>query len=231
VVIRGRRLIAGALTALVLALCALLSAEQASATQRTAAATAVPAPCGHAAAYSHRNRAFRSLSSADSNKLVRLCARAKRSVSKVRFWYHPKHRWTLYLNQASKKCWQVELAGPQKLCLLARAQVRIYGGRLARLRRRITDVTRPRLPPLLVQAFSCIHQFEGAWNANTGNGYYGGLQMDTGFPNSYGAAFVRRWGTADHWPVWAQLQAAITAYRSGRGFYPWPNTARMCGLL
>jgi hypothetical protein len=24
---------------------------------------------------------------------------------------------------------------------------------------------------------------------------------------------------------------AERAYRSGRGFYPWPNTARACGLI
>jgi hypothetical protein len=90
---------------------------------------------------------------------------------------------------------------------------------------------RPVLPAFLVGAFTCIHHYEGAWNANTGNGYYGGLQMDMGFQRTYGGAFVRRWGTADNWPAWAQLQAATRAYRSGRGFGPWPNTARACGLL
>ena len=40
-----------------------------------------------------------------------------------------------------------------------------------------------------------------------------------------------KWGTADNWPAWAQLQAAVRAYRAGRGFYPWPNTARACGLI
>lgn len=89
----------------------------------------------------------------------------------------------------------------------------------------------PPLSDFLVNAFTCIHHYEGAWNANTGNGYYGGLQMDMGFQSYYGADFMKQWGTADNWPVWAQLQAAIRAYKSGRGFYPWPNTARMCGLI
>lgn len=71
----------------------------------------------------------------------------------------------------------------------------------------------------------------GNWSINTGNGYYGGLQMDASFQSRYGADYVRRWGTADNWPTWAQLQAAVRAYRSGRGFYPWPNTARVCGLI
>jgi hypothetical protein len=87
------------------------------------------------------------------------------------------------------------------------------------------------IPAALSAAFQCIHHYEGAWNANTGNGYYGGLQMDLTFQGSYGAEFLRRWGTADNWPAWAQLQAAVRAYQSGRGFYPWPNTAQACGLI
>jgi hypothetical protein len=90
---------------------------------------------------------------------------------------------------------------------------------------------RPDIPPALSSAFLCIHRLEAAWNANTGNGYYGGLQMDLPFQARYGARYLGRFGTADRWPVWAQLDAAVTAYRSGRGFWPWPNTARACGLL
>jgi hypothetical protein len=90
---------------------------------------------------------------------------------------------------------------------------------------------RPPIPAFLEGAFLCIHRFEGAWNSNTGNGYYGGLQMDASFQRRYGGDFVTRWGTADNWPAWAQLQTAVRAYRSGRGFYPWPNTARACGLI
>jgi hypothetical protein len=82
-------------------------------------------------------------------------------------------------------------------------------------------------PHWLTSDFLCIHRYEGAWSSNTGNGYYGGLQMDYGFMSRYGAVFLRRWGTA----VWAQLQASVRAYRSGRGFWPWPRTARACGLL
>jgi hypothetical protein len=91
--------------------------------------------------------------------------------------------------------------------------------------------TRARLEPSLLRAFLCIHHYEGAWNANTGNGYYGGLQMDWSFMRTYGARFVERWGSADNWPAWAQLDAAARALRSGRGFAPWPSTARLCGLL
>jgi hypothetical protein len=87
------------------------------------------------------------------------------------------------------------------------------------------------VPDWLRDAFACIHRYEGAWDANSGNGYYGGLQMDIGFQRFYGRPFLHRWGTADNWPVWAQIEAAAHAYRSGRGFGPWPRTARACGLL
>lgn len=83
----------------------------------------------------------------------------------------------------------------------------------------------------LYAKWSCIHRYEGSWMANTGNGYYGGLQMDLTFQRHYGAKFLARYGTADNWPVIDQLIAAEKAYWSGRGFYPWPRTARACGLI
>lgn len=90
---------------------------------------------------------------------------------------------------------------------------------------------RPAISTWLVEDFKCIHRYEGAWNANTGNGYYGGLQMDLAFQSTYGADYVAKWGTADNWPTWAQMNAAVRAYLSGRGFGPWPNTARACNLI
>jgi hypothetical protein len=92
-------------------------------------------------------------------------------------------------------------------------------------------VRRAQIESGLLQALMCIHRYEGAWNSNTGNGYYGGLQMDRRFMLLYGPQYVARWGTADRWPVWAQLETAARAHASGRGFTPWPNTARACGLL
>jgi hypothetical protein len=77
----------------------------------------------------------------------------------------------------------------------------------------------------------CIHRYEGPWDAATGNGYYGGLQMDLTFQRSYGASLLRLKGTANRWSPLEQMWVAERAYRSGRGFRPWPNTARFCGLL
>ncbi len=78
-------------------------------------------------------------------------------------------------------------------------------------------------------ALMCIHRYEGSWT-DPGSPYWGGLQMDLNFQSAYGKEFLSRWGTADHWPIWAQLQAAERAI-AVRGFSPWPNTARDCGLL
>jgi hypothetical protein len=79
-------------------------------------------------------------------------------------------------------------------------------------------------------AWRCIHRYEGSWT-DGGGPYYGGLQMDIGFQQRYGHALLRTKGTADNWTPLEQMWVAERAYRSGRGFYPWPNTARYCGLI
>ncbi len=83
----------------------------------------------------------------------------------------------------------------------------------------------------------CIHKHEAAWD-NAGvnwrgnpSPYYGGLQMDRPFQRTYGAELLREKGTANHWTAYEQMWVAEKALRSGRGFRPWPNTARTCGLL
>jgi len=79
-------------------------------------------------------------------------------------------------------------------------------------------------------AWMCIHRYEGAWN-DPNAPYYGGLQMDTSFQRAYGGHLLRTKGTADNWTPLEQMWAAEKAHASGRGFSPWPNTARYCGLL
>jgi hypothetical protein len=74
----------------------------------------------------------------------------------------------------------------------------------------------------------CIHPKEADWQ-DSGAPFWGGLQMDTGFQRTYGAPLLQALGTADHWPIAAQLAVAEVAYYAGRGFGPWPNTRRGCG--
>jgi hypothetical protein len=75
----------------------------------------------------------------------------------------------------------------------------------------------------------CIHGYEGSWS-DPNSPYYGGLQMDLEFQATYGGDLLRAKGTADHWTPLEQMWVAERAYRT-RGFYPWPNTARYCGLI
>jgi hypothetical protein len=82
----------------------------------------------------------------------------------------------------------------------------------------------------LERGLLCIHTFEGAWNSATGNGYYGGLQFDSSFQSTYGPEFLRAFGSANNWTPAMQLAVAERAYLSGRGYGPWPNTRRSCGI-
>ncbi len=106
-----------------------------------------------------------------------------------------------------------------------RHQVVVLVDRLQTVRARLTYVS-PRQG-----AWECIHAKEGSWSANTGNGYHGGLQMDWPFMRTYGADQLRRYGgPAELWSPADQVRVADRAW-AVRGFGPWPNTARACGLL
>jgi hypothetical protein len=96
-------------------------------------------------------------------------------------------------------------------------------------RDRADAVLRRAQHPPYASAFACIHRFEGSWSDH-GAPYYGGLQMDLGFQATYGGYLLRTKGTADHWTPLEQMWVAARAARSGRGFSPWPNSSRMCGL-
>jgi hypothetical protein len=82
-------------------------------------------------------------------------------------------------------------------------------------------------PPEL-RDWMCIHRYEGSW-VDSGGPYWGGLQMDLSFQQSYGGWLLRHKGTADHWSPLEQIWVAVRASHS-RGFSPWRNTARDCGL-
>lgn len=85
--------------------------------------------------------------------------------------------------------------------------------------------------------WTCIHQHEGAWN-DTRDPYWGGLQMDRSFMRSYGRDMLAKYrgrgyaglGFADVWTPREQIIVAQRAYAQGRGYAPWPNTSRICGL-
>ena len=101
---------------------------------------------------------------------------------------------------------------------------------LQNARRALTTSASPYGTHWLERAFLCIHSKEGPWTIHNPP-YDGGLQMDSSFQNSYGDWAIRAFGSAGNWPISVQLSVAIRAYYSGRGFHPWPNTAKACGLL
>ena len=148
---------------------------------------------------------------------------------------HPKCK-TMHCREVSQK---QNLKHARYLCNHGRHATKRWGCQAIRWLTRELHETwnalRPRVAVRTLQgsdigAWICIHSHEGAWDSNTGNGYYGGLQMDYGFMQTYGAEFMRSWGTADRWPPWAQITAARRARDSGRGYGPWPYTAAICGL-
>jgi hypothetical protein len=53
--------------------------------------------------------------------------------------------------------------------------------------------------------------------------------MDMDFMAAYGRRSLQQHGTADNWTVGEQLAAGVAGYLA-RGWTPWPNTSRRCGL-
>jgi hypothetical protein len=106
---------------------------------------------------------------------------------------------------------------------------------LVRLRRLATTwrhrehrVWRRAIHPPNLAGWICIHHYEGSWT-DSGSPYWGGLQMDLSFQATYGGWLLRHRGTADNWSPLEQIWVAVRASRT-RGFSPWPNTSRYCGV-
>lgn len=97
-------------------------------------------------------------------------------------------------------------------------------------KRRLRAVARVAANPPHRQGWLCIHRYEGSWR-DANDPYWGGLQMNRGFMGSYAPWSLLRRGWANTWTPLEQMWVAERAFRSGRGYGPWPNTARSCGLL
>jgi len=90
------------------------------------------------------------------------------------------------------------------------------------------------LPRHFVAGAKCIQSHEGSWR-DAGAPYWGGMQMDWGFMETYGTWLLKNVGTADRWTPHQQLHISYRAFRgwkghAARGFGPWPNTRKMCGV-
>ena len=101
--------------------------------------------------------------------------------------------------------------------------MRQWAHRAARAKRRAHN-------PPNERAWRCLQRFEGSWR-DPHDPYWGGLQMDKTFMRMYAPRYLLRRGWANNWTPIEQMWVAERAIRAGRGFYPWPNTGRMCGLI
>ena len=101
-------------------------------------------------------------------------------------------------------------------------------------RERAELAKRRALRPPHLRPWLCVFRYERSprqgWRTNTGNGYYGGLQMDVAFQRNYGRWLVQRKGLAHRWTPIEQIWVAERGRRV-QGWHAWPNTARACGLL
>jgi hypothetical protein len=97
-------------------------------------------------------------------------------------------------------------------------------------RLRARAISRRAAHPPHRRGWLCVHRFEGSWS-DGGDPYWGGLQMDRGFMRTYAPRVLLRRGWANRWTALEQMWVAERAHRSGRGYWPWPNTARSCGLI
>jgi hypothetical protein len=76
--------------------------------------------------------------------------------------------------------------------------------------------------PWFLRAATCLHDHEGAWNANTGNGYYGGLQfMLSTWQRAGGSGYPHLASPREQifrcWRIWLQ---------DGGSFREWGTAAR-----
>lgn len=145
--------------------------------------------------------------------------RVERSV--VRWWFHPRRRFPTDASSRYRKCVALNARAPGMVC--AAGQRLVNDLRLqARIERALTPPP-PANPHLAL--WLCIHAGEGGWGANTGNGYYDGLQMTWGWgplegsPNNYTPKQLMAAAEQEY-----QASGYSRTWLSGQ----WPNTVQSC---
>ena len=107
----------------------------------------------------------------------------------------------------------------------ARIWIRVIRRELAETRAALTP-RRPLFDPVWLAQATCIHEHEGAWDANTGNGYFGGMQF---LPSTYRSVGGRADGRADLDSPQEQLRRAHIVWARDGGWGEW-GTAGACGV-
>lgn len=158
-------------------------------------------------------------------------------------WYKTKGRWAL--RPGYEKCWDQPSIDWVPVCTKARYLLREHSRRLPRLLAWIEELKFLLQPVGNVSNWNCIERFERnpaqGWATNTGNGFFGGLQMNRAFMATYGADMVRKYGGVirdgkaygGEAHLWTPREQMVVAERGRhvQGWHAWPNTARMCGLI
>ena len=170
---------------------------------------------------------FSGLAAAAGSTVSSSTASRKREAKAIAYWHHRIHS-----SRVETWHWERVMGVPRVHALPARRLASASTGRLRQLsalwhEREHRAWRHAHHPPRLAD-WLCIHHYEGAWN-DSGGPYWGGLQMDISFQQEYGAWLLRTKGTADRWTPIEQIWVAVRAWRT-RGFSPWPNTARACGV-
>ena len=86
--------------------------------------------------------------------------------------------------------------------------------------------------PAHFSMWMCIHGKEATWT-DTGDPYYGGLQMGWWFMRTYGSRLLSMKGTADRWTPLEQMWVAENAWKRERYSVrwlrgQWPRTSYGC---
>lgn len=152
--------------------------------------------------------------------------RTRAAARSIRYWSRKARR-----ARAGTERWLIVIRGrpPHELSRVLETESPHAALRLAKhwLRREHQAWRLAHHPPAL-RDWYCIHRYEGSWTDHNAP-YWGGLQMDYSFQSTYSPWLLRHRGTADNWTPLEQIWTAVRAWHS-RGFSPWPNTARDCGV-
>ena len=169
-----------------------------------------------------------------STTLATLAARSTARTARLRARVRAERRWRRHIlrYRADTRHWQTVISGRPPALGKRRSLAASSPSRLRYLahhwqHRARRAWYRAEHPPYL-HDWMCIHHYEGSWS-DGGGPYWGGLQMDLSFQQTYGGWLLRHRGTADHWSPLEQIWVAVRASHT-RGFSPWPNTASYCGL-
>jgi hypothetical protein len=188
------------------------------------------------AAGSKTTRGTTTTRSATTTTVATLASRTTAAQARARSEARAEVRWRRHIRRyrADTRHWQTVISGrppastSRRRTLAASSPSRLRYLAHSWSHRAHRAWYRANHPPYLHQ-WMCIHHYEGSWS-DGGGPYWGGLQMDLSFQATYGGWLLQHKGTADHWSPLEQIWVAVRASHS-RGFSPWPNTARDCGLL